>query len=197
MYHPLLTDATFYNSLFALDQIIAEQIKGSRCPFCQSPLHHAHFLRKPKGIPKGVHCDYSTRFSFCCGKEGCRKRLTPPSMRFLSRKVYSSVIIFLIFLLKSKTDESKVEELNGLLGTSLSVETVRRWRQFWINEVPHTQTWKRAALNQTLSQNLPGSLLVQFQKNFRQQLEMGLKWLLPLTAGIHLFDVPFHLITLG
>ena len=128
MYHSQLTDATFYNSLLALDRIIAEQVKQSGCLFCHGHLHQSHYPRKPRGVPAGTQSDYPIRFSYCCGKEGCRKRFTPPSMRFLSRKVYSSVIIFLVFLLKSKTDELKVEELNLLLGTSLSVETVRRWR---------------------------------------------------------------------
>ena len=94
MYHSLLTDAIFYNSLLALDRIIAEQVKQSGCLFCYGNLHQSHYPRKPRGVPKGTHSDYPIRFSYCCGQEGCRKRFTPPSMRFLSRKVYSSVIIF-------------------------------------------------------------------------------------------------------
>jgi hypothetical protein len=30
---------------------------------------------------------YGQRFSFCCAVGGCRKRTTPPSLRFLGRKV--------------------------------------------------------------------------------------------------------------
>jgi hypothetical protein len=118
-------------------------------------------------------------------------------MRFLSRKVYSSAIIFLVFLLTSKTDELKVEELNLLLGTSLSVETVRRWRNFWVREVSQSHTWKRAAFSDVMAQTLPVSLLAQFQHVLNIPLEMALKWILPLTAGVHLFDVPFRLVTTG
>jgi hypothetical protein len=118
-------------------------------------------------------------------------------MRFLSRKVYSSVIIFLVFLLKSKTDELKVEDLNLLLGTSLSVETVRRWRNFWVKQVSQSHTWKRAAFSHGMAQTLPASLLAKFQQILNSPLEMALKWILPLTAGVHLFDVPFRMVTTG
>ncbi len=197
MYHSQLTDVLFYNSLLALDRLIAEQIRQSGCLFCHGNLHQSHFPRKPRGVPKDTHSDYPIRFSYCCGIEGCRKRFTPPSMRFLSRKVYASVIIFLVFLLKSKTDELKVEELNLLLGTSLSVETVRRWRNFWVKEVSQSRTWKRAAFSHVMALRLPVSLLDVFQQGFNRSLQMALKWILPLTSGVALFDAPFRLMISG
>jgi len=114
-------------------------------------------------------------------------------MRFLSRKVYSSVVIILVFLLKPETDESRIEVLNRLMGTQLSLETLRRWRHFWTKDIPQTHTWKRLPLHQKLSQNLPASLLGLFHKTGGAPLIMGLKLILPLSAGVHLFDVPFHL----
>ena len=193
MYHSLLTNARFHNSLFDLDRLIAEQVRQTKCLFCHGNLNQSNFPRKPRGVPDGTHSDYHIRFSLCCATEGCRKRITPPSMRFLSRKVYSSVVIFLIFLLKSGSDEARIEKLNTLLGTRLSVETLRRWRHYWIKKVPQSHNWKRAALCHELSQTLPASLLTQFKQPLKQQLQMALKWLLPLTTGAHLFDVPFHL----
>ena len=192
MYHYLLLDTRLYNSLFALDLLIAEQTKQSKCLFCGGVLHQSHFPRKPRGIPAaGLHCDYPIRFSYCCSQEGCRKRLTPPSMRFLSRKVYSSVIIFLIFLFKASTDESKVDELNKFFNTTLSVETLRRWRDFWKNTVPQSHTFKRQGFNCFIAPNLPSSLLSLFAGPLSQQLEMSLRWILPLTRGVNLFDTPF------
>jgi len=193
MYHPLLTDARFHNSLFDLDRLIAEQVRQEQCRLCHGNLHQSHFLRKPRGVPKDTHPDYSVRFSYCCGAEGCRKRFTPPSMRFLSRKVYSSVVIILIFLLKPETDGSRIEMLNQLLGTTLSIETLRRWRYFWTKDLPQTHTWKRLAFSYTQAQHLPVSLLKCFEQSGERALKMGLKLILPLTAGEHLFDVPFHL----
>ena len=86
-------------------------------------------------------------------------------MRFLSRKVYSSVVILLIFILKPETDESKIEKLNTLLGTTLSVETLRRWRHFWAKEIPQTHTWKRLALIHIRAKSLPASLLALFESS--------------------------------
>jgi hypothetical protein len=160
---------------------------------CFGNLNQSNYPRKPRGVPEGTHPDYHIRFSLCCSTEGCRKRFTPPSMRFLSRKVYSSVVILLIFLFKPETDESRIEQINTLLGTTLSVETLRRWRHFWTKDVPQTHTWKRLPVHRILSQDLPISLLALFQETGKQSLLMGLKLILPLTAGIHLFDVPFHL----
>ena len=197
MYHSLLTDARFYNSLLDLDRLIARQIRQQKCPFCHGKLNQAHFLRKPRGVPKGTHPDYSVRFSYCCGQDGCRKRITPPSMRFLSRKVYSSVILFLIFLFNSKSDEARMDKLNALLGTTISVETIRRWRHYWAKVVPNSHTWKRSPFNQALSEILPVSLLALFQGDLKQQLQRGLRWLLPLTTGIYLFDVPYQMTASG
>ncbi|MEN8250723.1 MAG: hypothetical protein ABFS32_17450 [Bacteroidota bacterium] len=189
----MLTDARFHNSLFDLDRLIAEQVRQKQCRLCHGNLHQSHFLRKPRGLPEDINPDYSIRFSYCCGTEGCRKRFTAPSMRFLSRKVYSSIVIILIFLLKPETDESRIEKINTLLGTTLSIETLRRWRHFWIKDVPQTHAWKRLSLHRSHSQELPVSLLMLFEQSGEQALKMGLKLILPLTAGVHLFDVPFRL----
>ena len=69
MYHSLLKDAIFYNSLLALDRIIAEQVRQSGCLFCQGTLHQSHYPRKPRGVPEGTHSDYPIRFSYCCGTD--------------------------------------------------------------------------------------------------------------------------------
>jgi len=193
MYHYLLIDTSFYNSLLALDKLIAEQVKQVNCQFCQANLNQSHYSRKPKGVPAGLDDNYSLRFSYCCAREGCRKRFTPPSMRFLSRKVYCSVVIIVIFLLSPQSDESRIDKFNQLLGTELSVETLRRWRRYWVKTVTQSHTFKRAAFVQDLSPSLPSSLLNLFQQDEKSSLKMGLKWLLPLTAGVHLFDVPFQL----
>jgi len=33
---------------------------------------------------------------FCCAVDGCRSRATPPSLRFLGRKVYLAAIVVLV-----------------------------------------------------------------------------------------------------
>ncbi|HRZ54915.1 MAG TPA: hypothetical protein P5525_05600 [Candidatus Paceibacterota bacterium] len=39
---------------------------------------------------------WQVRFSLCCGKEGCRRRNTPPSVRFLGRWVYAGLVVILV-----------------------------------------------------------------------------------------------------
>ena len=36
---------------------------------------------------------FGRRFSLCCGREGCRHRATPPSVRFLGRRVYVGAVV--------------------------------------------------------------------------------------------------------
>jgi len=54
---------------------------------------HKAKLDKASGVTGWVIHDLrrtarSWRFSFCCARDGCRTRKTPPSFRFLGRKVY-------------------------------------------------------------------------------------------------------------
>ena len=48
-----------------------------------------------------------------------------------------------------------------------------------------------------MAQTLPAALLDQFQQVLNTSLKMALKWILPLTAGVYLFDVPFRLVSSG
>ena len=163
MYHALLTNSNFYFSLLMVDKQIAELYQQGGCSFCRGNLNQAHYERNPLGLPPDLPSDYRTRLSYCCSQEGCRKRCTPPSLRFLSRKQYSSLVILLVFMLNSLSDESRIERLHHQLGTNVSVETLRRWRQYWLKKVPLSKTFKRSALMQSVANKLPMSLLKQFQ----------------------------------
>ena len=44
----------------------------------------------------GLGEEYDRRLSFCCALDVCRKRTTPPSLRFLGRKVYLGAVVVLI-----------------------------------------------------------------------------------------------------
>jgi len=88
-------DASLWHALFLLDGDIAEQVRHQGCPHCAGKLYVANYPRKPRGVKRqilGPH--YTQRFSFCCSV--CHKRTTPPSVRFLGRKVYLGAFITLI-----------------------------------------------------------------------------------------------------
>jgi hypothetical protein len=94
MYHELPRSATFWLFLFSVDQDLAQSAREKACP-CGGRLHRANYLRKPRGA-EDLPEDYGYRFSFCCARDGCRKCVTPPSVRFLGRKVYLFAVVVLV-----------------------------------------------------------------------------------------------------
>jgi len=88
LYSTLLADATFHELLLVFDQDIAIAARRGQFLLCGSVLHSARYRRKPRGRPAGLGEEHDWRFSFCCARDGCRTRTTPPSLRFLGRKVY-------------------------------------------------------------------------------------------------------------
>ena len=63
---------------------------------CGGVLHSVGIRRKPRGRPAGLGEEHDQRFSFCCAADGCRTRKTPPSFRFLGRKVYLGAVVVLV-----------------------------------------------------------------------------------------------------
>ena len=95
MCQSLPLNASFWFTLFQLDWQIADQVRRQNCRHCAGKLHMANYPRKPRGVPREVLGQaYALRLSFCCAV--CRKRTTPPSVRFLGPKVYLGIIITLL-----------------------------------------------------------------------------------------------------
>jgi hypothetical protein len=44
-------------------------------------------------VDEGLDAFFERRFALCCAEEGCRRRVLPPSVRFLGRKVYALLAI--------------------------------------------------------------------------------------------------------
>ena len=95
MCHAFLADTNFYQLLTRIDESIAEEVRAGGCD-CGGALHSARYPRKPRGVRGVLDESYQSRLSFCCAADGCRRRSTPPSVRFLGRKVYLGVIVVLI-----------------------------------------------------------------------------------------------------
>lgn len=65
------------------------QVAAAGCPWCEGPLHRSDFDRKLcDGLIVEGGEEFVQRFSLCCGYEGCRRRATPPSVRFPGRRFY-------------------------------------------------------------------------------------------------------------
>ena len=141
MYHDLPDSASFWSFLLAVDEDLAEQTRKQGCP-CGGRLHCANYPRKPRGTPDPLPEPQRLRLSFCCDRDGCRKRATPPSVRFLGRKVYLAAIIILVSAMRQGPSPRRVSELSQRFGADES--TISRWQTFWREHFPQTPFWKVA-----------------------------------------------------
>jgi hypothetical protein len=185
MYHDLLRDASFWTFLFSIDQDLAERTRKQGCP-CGGCLHRADYPRKPRGGGKDLPESYRHRLSFCCASDGCRKRLTPPSVRFLGRKVYLGAVVILVAAMREGPSPRRVGELSRLFGVDR--RTIMRWRVFWRDHFPRTTFWKVARsrfmppLNIRL---LPRALFEAFVRTDEDRRGWGrlLRFLAPITTA--------------
>ena len=141
MYHDLPRDARFWSFLLAIDEDLAETTRKQGCP-CGGRLHSANYLRKPRGTPVQLPEPERLRHSFCCDRDGCRKRVTPPSVRFLGRKVYLAAVILVISAMRQGPTPRRVRELSARFGAD--ERTIARWQVFWRELFPQTHFWKVA-----------------------------------------------------
>lgn len=165
MYHSaLLQDRTFFANLTRFDQDLAADVRVRGCP-CGGRLHTADYPRKPRGGPAELGPAYDRRLSFCCDRDGCRRRATPPSLRFLGRRVYLGAVVVLVSILAHGLTLSRLARLRDALGGSPSVRTITRWRTWWRDSFPQTSLWTTArgrfATPVDLGR-LPGALLERF-----------------------------------
>ena len=184
MYHKLFFDATFWTFLFSVDQDLAEVQRAESCPACGGRLHSANYLRKPRG-PRRLPKQQRYRLSFCCDRDGCRKRVTPPSVRFLGRKVYLGAVVILVAAMRQGPTPRRVRELTKLFGVDR--RTIYRWRDFWNEQFPKTTFWKvaRARLVPVFEiVDFPRSLLEAFvhSDDDRAGWEELLRFLSPITT---------------
>lgn len=182
MYHNLPCHASFWSFLFSIDQDLANSARQQGCP-CGGRLHSAKYPRKPRG-DDNLSEQYSRRLSFCCELDGCRKRLTPPSVRFLGRKVYLGAVVILVAAMRQGPSPRRVRELSQLFGADR--QTIARWQVFWQELFPQTQFWKveRNRLLPTMATEiLPLSLLDAFLGRGHPFQDWGdlLRFLSPIT----------------
>ncbi len=173
----LFADERLYDHLLAIDRELTEQARTAGCPRCEGRLHGASYPRKPRGGPRrlreGVH---ARRLSLCCAC--CRRRVTPPSVRFLGRRVYYAVVVVLACV--RTLTPARLGELRALLGVDR--RTLRRWRRWWRETLVRLPWWRvaRARFVPPLEQRrLPSALLERFGGASRPALAALLCFLSP------------------
>jgi len=61
--------------------------------------------------------------------DGCRRRLTPVSVRFLARRVYVGVAVLLVAAAIQGPSPARVKRLSEAFG--MAPRTARRWLEWW------------------------------------------------------------------
>ena len=171
MSHESCSAFKFHALLFELDQRATERVRSAGCPRCGGPLYAAHYARKSRGLADEAleigH--YDKRLSLCCGREGCRSRATPPSVRFLGRRVYSAIAVLVLSLRgeqRAHTQQALHVERSAHAPSWL---TRRRWRTWWCSKLLALPWFSvlRGQLSAPVddAQPAPASLLSQFSGN--------------------------------
>jgi len=184
VYQAVLADATFHQQLLVFDRDLAASARAAQCWLCGGVLHSASYVRKPRGYPGGLGQEYAERFSFCCAVDGCRKRTTPPSLRFLGRKVYLATVVTLISAMLLGTTPARLARLSTVPG--IDRRTLARWRSWWRSTFTGSRfaPIAQAAFMPPLDiAGLPVSLLDRFAGGLDQKLVALLRFLGPLTGG--------------
>jgi hypothetical protein len=184
VYQAVLADATFHEQLLVFDRDLAASARAARCWLCGGALHSASYDRKPRGGPPVLGPAYAERFSFCCAVDGCRKRTTPPSLRFLGRKVYLATVVTLISAMLLGTTPARLARLSTVPG--IDRRTLARWRAWWrstFTDGRFAPIAKAVFMPPLQIAGLPVSLLDRFAGDIERKLTALLRFLGPLTGG--------------
>jgi hypothetical protein len=179
----LLQEVRFYVRLQQIDDQLAAEARVAGCR-CGGRLHSARYPRKPRGGPGEIAAAFRSRHSFCCAREGCRRRVTPPSVRFFGRRVFFGPVFVVTSGLRGALSVLQWKRLREQVGVSL--RTLKRWAAWWQRDFPGSRFWKAAqgllAPPAPATSRLPGSLWARFTGDEEKQLVATLRFLAPATT---------------
>ena len=184
MYQTVLADVRLFALLLGVDQDLARSTQGRGCPRCGGRLDRADYARKPRGLPAELGPEHAVRLSFCCAAEDCRRRTTPPSARFLGRRVYVGAAVVAMSALRPGAERAELRRLCAWLGVSR--RTLARWRRWWREVFAPSAFWRsaRGRLRSPQADGaLPGGLVQRFAGDLRARLVAALRFLSPLTTA--------------
>ena len=178
MYGGLLRDGNFFAALIDLDAELCADTRAARCPHCDGALHRSDYPRKPRGGP-AMTVERERRFSLCCAN--CRRRNTPPSVRFLGPKVYYGAVVILAACLAEGVTEWRAKRVAKTLG--IPRRTLVRWRSWWQEPFARCRFWAahRGRFGPPPPTDLPTGLLAAFTGDLPERLLALLRFLAPLT----------------
>ena len=170
----------FFEGLRAVDVAIVERAAAEKCRDCGGPLHRGDYPRKPRGGLVAPDADgFTRRFSLCCGRDGCRHRATPPSVRFLGRRVYIGAVVIVASV-------AALAAASAQRVTGVPARTLRRWIRWWRG--PFTTSAPFVELSARLLPSfsrsaLPTSILHRLGGEPAMRVTRLLAWLAPITTA--------------
>ena len=120
-----LADQELFQLFEKVDVDLLEIARAKGCLLCGGKLHRSDYDRKPRGGPQ-----WDLRFSLCCAWEGCRRRHTPASVRFIGRRVYAGLVVVLVSAMSHGLKPERMKLLREALG--IDRRTLEQWRQWWL-----------------------------------------------------------------
>lgn len=186
MRSPVLDDPRFYPFLCKVDTDLATATQAAGCPQCGAVLHSARYPRRILGIAVQPGATHDYRASFCCSRDGCRHRVTPPSVRFLGRKRFLSAVVLLVSAARYGARPALVQALQRAYGISRS--TLARWQRWWRETVPQTAFWA-VATTRVMPPIDPSCIPVGLVRRFeataaREKLIAVLRFIAPLPYNL-------------
>jgi len=172
----------FFVVLEQVDRTVMQEVAAAGCRRCDGPLHRSDYGRKPRGgliAPAGE--DSVRRFSLCCGREGCRRRATPPSVRFLGRRVYlGAVVVVASVVALAVRAAGEIKRRTGV-----PARTTRRWLGWWQGPFLDTEVFVAvcARLIGVEVGRVPASIVGRLEGTGTERVRSMLGWLVPLTTG--------------
>ncbi len=189
MLHGARLEEEWFAKLWDFDRRIAEAVAAAGCRHCGGPLHQGNYERKPRGgLVAEAGEALTLRHSLCCGREGCRKRALPPSLRFLGRRVYLEAVVLLASALTMGLKTLRMaREVTGV-----PARTLRRWHGWWTEAFPSSAVWTeiraRFVPPPPAESELPRSLLERAEAVLDARAAVGdvlllaAGWLAPVTT---------------
>jgi len=176
----MMADPRFFAILFRIDRELAESVRADGCA-CGGTLHVANYPRKPRFLAE-LRPEHERRLSFCCAS--CRGRTTPPSVRFLGRRVFAAPLFLVASALADGRSSAQRRRLSSVLG--IDRRTLERWRAWWRDEFSTSRFWhaQRAHFMPPVDPKSPSALLSRFHTGAEGLLDF-LRFLSPLSVRNH------------
>jgi hypothetical protein len=172
----------FFERLEREDEAIARRVAEMGCPHCGGRLYRGDFDRKPRGALVAPAAEASVRrHSLCCGREGCRRRATPPSLRFLGRRLYVGAVVIAASMVALALQRAGAIRA----ATGVPARTTARWLAFWRGAFVRTEVFVATAarLVGVAVEALPTSIVDRLAGDKTERVERLLKMLAPITTS--------------